>query len=124
MQETDGDLTPCFEALALLKQLKADHKRTLPENTPLAFVPTRLLPFMHKAGKLDTSLQWGDGKPSASDGQRFAWPRKVLQQTYSPKFRDFALEFCSFIADNYAPFFSMPIECTDRDAAFVLDGLC
>ena len=28
-----------------------------------------------------------------------------------------------FVADNYAPFFSTPIECTDRDAATVLDGL-
>jgi TnpA family transposase len=27
------------------------------------------------------------------------------------------------VADNYAPFYSLPIECTDRDAAFVLDGL-
>jgi len=27
------------------------------------------------------------------------------------------------VADNYAPFYSTPIECTDRDAAFVLDGL-
>ena len=72
---------------------------------------------------LDTSLNWGAGHTSASDGQRFALPRKVLQQTYSPKFSDFALEFYSFIADNYAPFYSTPIECTDRDAAFVLDGL-
>jgi hypothetical protein len=30
---------------------------------------------------------------------------------------DFALEFYSFVADNYAPFYSTPIECTDRDAA-------
>ena len=29
---------------------------------------------------------------------------------------DFALEFHSFSADNYAPFYSRPIECTDRDA--------
>jgi TnpA family transposase len=50
-------------------------------------------------------------------------PRKVLQQTYSTRFSDFALEFYSFVADNYAPFYSTPIECTDRDAAFVLDGL-
>jgi TnpA family transposase len=49
--------------------------------------------------------------------------RKVLQQTYSPRFSDFALEFYTFVADNYAPFYSTPIECTDRDAAFVLDGL-
>lgn len=72
---------------------------------------------------LDTSLSWGHGKTSASDGQRFSLPRKVLQQTYSPKFSDFALEFYSFVADTYAPFYSTPIECTDRDAAFVLDGL-
>jgi len=50
-------------------------------------------------------------------------PRKVLQQTHSTRFSDFALEFYSLIADNYAPFYSLPIECTDRDAAFVLDGL-
>jgi TnpA family transposase len=50
-------------------------------------------------------------------------PRKVLQQTYSTRFSDFALEFYSFVADNYAPFYSTPIECTDRDAGFVLDGL-
>jgi TnpA family transposase len=72
---------------------------------------------------LDTSASWGEGKTSASDGQRFALPRKVLQQTYSTKFSDFALKFYTFVADNYAPFYSTPIECTDRDAAFVLDGL-
>ena len=36
---------------------------------------------------------------------------------------DYALEFYSFIADNYAPFYSGPIECSERDAAYVLDGL-
>jgi len=69
------------------------------------------------------SVNWGDGHTSASDGQRFSLPHKVLQQTYSTKFSDFALEFYTFVADNYAPFYSTPIECTDRDAAFVLDGL-
>src|SRR6202035_1850669 len=73
--------------------------------------------------RLDTTLHWGEGRTSASDGQRFSMPRKVLQQTYSTRFGDFALEFYSFVADNYAPFYSLPIECTDRDAAFVLDGL-
>jgi TnpA family transposase len=47
----------------------------------------------------------------------------LLQQTYSPRFNDYAIEFYSFVADNYAPFYSTVIECTDRDAAFVLDGL-
>ena len=72
---------------------------------------------------LDASSYWGEGRTSASDGQRFALPHQVLQQTFSPKFGDFSLEHYSFIADNYAPFFSMPIECSDRDAAFTLDGI-
>jgi TnpA family transposase len=83
-----------------------------------------LAALVHAISRLDTTIHWGEGRTSASDGQRFAMPRKVLQQTYSTRFSDFALEFYSFIADNYAPFFSMPIECTDRDSAFVLDGLC
>ena len=42
--------------------------------------------------------------------------------TYSTRF-DFALDFYSFVADNYAPFYTRPVECTDRDAPFVLDGV-
>ena len=79
--------------------------------------------LVNAISSLDTAPYWGEGRTSASDGQRFSMRRKVLQQTYSPKFSDFAMEFYSFIADNYAPFYSTPIECTDRDAAFVLDGL-
>jgi TnpA family transposase len=82
-----------------------------------------LASIVNAIANLDTSQIWGQGKTSASDGQRFAFRRQVLQQTFTPKFSDFALEFYSFVADNYAPFYSMPIECTDRDAAFVLDGL-
>jgi TnpA family transposase len=33
------------------------------------------------------------------------------------------LELYTFVADNYAPFYSLPIECTYHDASFVLDGL-
>ena len=82
-----------------------------------------LAALVHAISRLDATLHWGEGRTSASDGQRFAMPRKVLQQTYSTRFSDFALEFYSFVADNYAPFYSTPIECTDRDSAFVLDGL-
>ena len=82
-----------------------------------------LAELVHAISRLDTTLHWGEGRTSASDGQRFSMPRKVLQQTYSTRFSDFALEFYTFVADNYAPFYSTPIECTDRDAAFVLDGL-
>ena len=82
-----------------------------------------LASIVHGISRLDTASHWGDGRTSASDGQRFAMPHKVLQQTYSTRFNDFALEFYSFVADNYAPFYSRPIECTDRDAPFVLDGV-
>jgi TnpA family transposase len=60
--------------------------------------------LVHAIPRLDTAPHWGEGRTSASDGQRFGMPRKVLQQTYSTRFSDFALEFYSFIADNYAPF--------------------
>ena len=53
LQETDGEPTPCLEALALLKQLNADHKRKLPDDASLDFVPPRRLPLMRKEGKLD-----------------------------------------------------------------------
>ncbi|MCP4899241.1 MAG: Tn3 family transposase, partial [bacterium] len=82
-----------------------------------------LAQVVNAIGRLDITQAWGTGKTSSSDGQRFAMRRKLLQQTYSQKFNDFALEFYSFVADNYAPFYSTPIECTDRDAAYVLDGL-
>ena len=73
--------------------------------------------------RLDITQAWGSGQTSSSDGQRFALRRRLLQQSYSLKFHDFALEFYSFIADNYAPYYSLPTECTDRDAPYVLDGL-
>ena len=82
-----------------------------------------LAAIVHGISRLDAASHWGDGTTSASDGQRFAMPQKVLQRTYSTRFNDFALEFYSFVADNYAPFYSRPIECTDRDAPFVLDGV-
>ena len=73
--------------------------------------------------QLGTTKVWGTGKSSSSDGRRYLYPRHVLQRTFSHKMHDFALEFYSFIADNYAPFYSTPIECSERDAAYVLDGL-
>jgi len=72
---------------------------------------------------LDITQAWGTGKASSSDGQKFSLKRKVFQQTYSQRFNDFALEFYSFIADNYALICGFPIECTDRDAPYVLDDL-
>jgi len=102
------------------KQLKRVSDWQMNEETQRAALAT----LVHAISRLDATIHWGEGRTSASDGQRFAMPGKVLQQTYSTRFGDFALEFYSFVADNYAPFYSTPIECTDRDSAFVLDGLC
>lgn len=82
-----------------------------------------LATIVNAISSLDVTRHWGQGRTSSSDGQRFAYKQRVLQQTWSPRYRDYALEFYSFVADNYAPFYSVPIECTDRDAAYVLDGL-
>ena len=83
-----------------------------------------LAAIVHGISRLDAAGHLGrTATTSASDGQRFAMPQKVLQRTYSARFSDFALEFYSFVADNYAPFYSRPVECTDRDAPFVLDGV-
>jgi TnpA family transposase len=82
-----------------------------------------LADIVNAISRLDVTQAWGAGKTASSDGQRFRMKRKLLQRTYSHRFSDYAVEFYSFVADNYAPFYSVPIECTDRDAAYVLDGL-
>src|ERR1700737_5324521 len=50
--------------------------------------------------------------------------RNAISTPFHRRMRNrMTIEFYTFLADNYAPFHSMPVECTDRDAAFVLDGL-
>ncbi len=82
-----------------------------------------LAQVVNAMSQLGAAKVWGTGKSSSSDGRRYIYPRQVLQRTFSHKMHDFALEFYSFVADNYAPFYSTPIECTERDAGYVLDGL-
>lgn len=82
-----------------------------------------LADIVNGISRLSTTKVWGEGKTSSSDGQRFLFPKKALNRTYSHKLSDYAIEFYSFVADNYAPFYSIPIECNERDAAYVLDGL-
>lgn len=84
---------------------------------------TALADVVNTISNSGTAKVWGDGTTSSSDGQRFLFPRKVLSRTYSHRLGDFALEFYTFIADNYAPFYGVPKECSERDAPYVLDGL-
>ena len=51
-----------------------------------------LAAIVHGISRLDAASHWGDGTTSASDGQRFAMPHKVLQRTYSTRFNDFVLD--------------------------------
>jgi TnpA family transposase len=73
-------------------------------------------------GSIEITKAWGDGKTAGADGQRFGYRRKTLQRTFSHKFNDFAIEFYIFVADNYAPFYNLVKEATDRDSSKVLDG--
>lgn len=82
-----------------------------------------LADIVNAIAALDTTLVWGDATTSSSDGQRFLFPKRVLRRTYSHRLGDYALEFYTFVADNYAPYYTVPIECTERDAPYVLDGL-
>lgn len=72
---------------------------------------------------LGISKNWGEGKTSSSDAHLVAFHEKVLQQGYSLRFGDFALAFYTFIADNYAPLYSEPIECNEGEAPYALDGI-
>jgi len=71
---------------------------------------------------IEITLAWGDGKTAAGDGQRFGYHRKSIHRTFSHKFNDFAIEFYIFVADNYAPFYNLAKETTDKDTFKVLDG--
>jgi len=71
---------------------------------------------------IEVTKSWGEGKTSGSDGQRFGYHKKTLHRTFSHKFNDFAIEFYTFVADNYAPFYNLAKEATDRDSSKVLDG--
>jgi hypothetical protein len=73
-------------------------------------------------GSIEITKVWGEGKTAGADGQRFGYRRKTLQRTFSHKFNDFAIEFYIFVADNYAPFYNLVKEATDRDSSKVLDG--
>jgi TnpA family transposase len=74
-------------------------------------------------GLLEASRHWGRGETSSSDGQRFPMRGQALERRWCPRIHGFAAQFYAFIADNYAPFYFLPIECGRRDTPYTLDGL-
>lgn len=81
-----------------------------------------LAAIVNGISNIEVTKTWGKGKTSASDGQRFAYRRKTLHRTFSHKFNAFAIEFYTFVADNFAPFYNLAKESTDRDSSKILDG--
>ncbi len=79
--------------------------------------------IVNAISELDITGRWGTGKSSGSDSIRMEYHSKVLHRNFSTCFGDYAIEFYTFVADTYAPFYSKPIECVQRDAGHVLDGL-
>jgi TnpA family transposase len=73
--------------------------------------------------KLTVSKNWGEGKTSSGDVHLVRFREKVLQQSYNLKFGDYALEFYTFVADNYAPYHSNTVESAGGEAAHALDGI-
>ncbi len=73
--------------------------------------------------KLAVSKNWGEGKTSSGDVHLVKFRERVLQQSYNLRFGDYALEFYTFVADNYAPYHSTPVESAGGEAAHALDGI-
>jgi TnpA family transposase len=73
-------------------------------------------------GGIEVTKAWGEGKAAAGDAQRFGYHKRTLHRTFSHKFNDFAIEFYTFVADNFAPIYNLAKEATDRDNSKVLDG--
>ena len=81
-----------------------------------------LAEVVNAISRLGVTKNWGEGKTSSSDAHIVSYNQKVLQQDFCHRFGDFALAFYTFIADNYAPYHSIPIECNEGEAPYALDG--
>ena len=68
---------------------------------------------------------WGDGKTSSSDGQRFRAGNKAESTGHiNPKYgAEPGRTFYTHISDQYAPFSTKVINVGVRDSTYVLDGL-
>jgi len=73
-------------------------------------------------GGVEVTRAWGEGKTAAGDGQRFGYHRRTIHRTFSHTFNDFAIELYIFVADNFALFYNLAKEATDKDTSKVLDG--
>ena len=71
------------------------------------------------------ALNWGDGKTSSSDGQRFRAGNKAQSTGHiNPKYgSEPGRLFYTHISDQYSPFSAKLVNVGVRDSTYVLDGL-
>ncbi|MDD3596291.1 Tn3 family transposase [Sulfuricurvum sp.] len=71
------------------------------------------------------ALNWGDGKTSSSDGQRFRAGNKAQSTGHiNPKYgSEPGRLFYTHISDQYSPFSARLVNVGVRDSTYVLDGL-
>jgi TnpA family transposase len=75
--------------------------------------------------RLPFAGNWGEGKTSSSDGQRYqAGGHKAFTSQINARYgREPGVMFYTHVSDQYAPFYSKVISTGVRDATHVLDGL-
>jgi TnpA family transposase len=83
---------------------------------------SELVNFQHK---LSFASNWGEGKSSSSDGQRFGVggikePRAKVNLKYG---FEPGLMFYTHLSDQYAPYYVQVISTTTRQAPFMINGL-
>lgn len=78
--------------------------------------------IVNAMSKLDVTKKWGDGKQSSSDGHLKPFNQKVSQQSYQARIGGFALTFYTFVANNYAPFYSKAFDPAEGEGPHALDG--
>lgn len=83
---------------------------------------TSLSWVVNAISKVGVTEYWGKGETSSSDAHLKTFKESVSSQSYHPAYGDFALAFYTFVADNYAPFYSKAIQCSEGEAPHVLDG--
>ena len=81
-----------------------------------------LVNFHHQ---LPFAGNWGEGKTSSSDGQRYqAGGHKAFTSQINARYgREPGVMFYTHISDQYSPFYTKVINTSVRDATHVLDGL-
>jgi TnpA family transposase len=82
-----------------------------------------LVNFHHQ---LPIASVWGEGKKAMADGQRFHISKNTLRAEYNPRYFGYINRggvVYSHFSDQHSQFYAQIINCSPREAIYVLDGL-